>query len=45
MIQEITEKLQAIDQESLKDEQVSGATQESDLEWEDSKNYLTDDEQ
>ena len=45
MIQEITEELQAIEQESLKDEQDSEATQESDLEWEDSKNYLTDDEQ
>ena len=33
MIQEITEELQAIDQESLKDEQDSEATQESDLEW------------
>ena len=45
MIQEITKELQAIEQESLKDEQDSEATQESDLEWEDSKNYLTDDEQ
>ena len=32
MIQEITEELQAIEQESLKDEQDSEATQESDLE-------------
>ena len=44
IIQEITEQLQAIDQESLKDEQDSEATQESDLEQGDSKNYLTDDE-
>ena len=42
MIQELTEELQAIDQESLKDEQCSEATQESDVEQEDSKNYLTD---
>ena len=45
MIQEITEELQAIDQESLNDKEDSEATQESDLEWEDSENYLTDDEQ
>ena len=45
MIQEITEELQAIDQESLNDKQDSEAMQESDLEWEDSKNYMTDDEQ
>ena len=32
MIQEITEELQAIEQESLKDEQDSEVTQESDLE-------------
>ena len=38
MIQE----LQAIDQESVNDEQCSEATQDSDLEQEDSKNYLTD---
>ena len=43
MIQELTEELQAIDQESLNDEQESEATQESDLEQEDSDNYLTDD--
>ena len=42
MIQELTEELQAIDQESVNDEQCSKATQESDLEQEDSKNYLTD---
>ena len=43
MIQELTEELQAIDQESLNDEQDSEATQESDLEQEDSDNCLTDD--
>ena len=45
MIQEITEELQVIDQESLQDEHDSKAIQESDLEQEDSKNYLTNDEQ
>ena len=44
MIQELTEELQAIDQESLNDEQGSKVTQESDLEQEDSKNYLTNNE-
>ena len=44
MIQELMEGLRAIDQESLNDEQGSEATQESDLEQEDSKNYLTDNE-
>ena len=45
MIQELMEDLQAIDEESLKDEQDSEAMQGSDLEQEDSKNYLTDDEE
>ena len=45
MIQEIMEELQAIEEESSKDGHDSEAPQESDLEWEDSKNYLTDDEQ
>ena len=45
MIQELMEELQAIDQESLNDEQGSEAMQESDLEQEDSENYLTDDEE
>ena len=45
MIQELMEDLPAIDQESLTDEQDSEATQGSDLEQEDSKNYLTDDEE
>ena len=45
MIQELTEELQAIEQESLNDEHDSEATQESDLEQEDSENCLTDDEE
>ena len=45
MIQELTEELQAIEQESLKDEQDSEATQVSDLEQEDSENCLMDDEE
>ena len=44
MIQELTEELQAIDEESLNDEQCSEAKQESDLEQEDSENYLTNNE-
>ena len=44
MIQELTEELQAIDQESVNDEQCSEATQESDLEQEDSKTYMTNNE-
>ena len=36
LIQEITEELQAIEEESLNDEHDSEATQESDLEQEDS---------
>ena len=44
MIQELTEELQAIDQESLNDEQCSEATQVIDLEQEDSENYMTDNE-
>ena len=43
LIQEVTEELQAIEQESLSDEHDSEATQESDLEQEDSENCLTDD--
>ena len=43
MIQELTEELQAIDQESLNDEQDSEAMQESNLEQEDSENCLMDD--
>ena len=45
LIQEIIEELQAIEEESMKDEQDSEATQESDLEQEDSDNYLTNGEQ
>ena len=45
MIQELREELQAIDEESLDVDQDSEATQESDLEQEDSDNYLTDEEQ
>ena len=44
LIQEITEELQAIEEESLNDEHDSDATQESDLE-QDSENCLTDDDQ
>ena len=44
LIQELTEELQAIEQESPNDEHDSEATQESDLEQEDSKNCLTEDE-
>ena len=45
MIQELTEELQSIDQESLNDKQDSEATQESDLEQEDSGDCLTDNEE
>ena len=45
MIQELTEDLQAIDQEYLNDEQDSETMQGSDSEQEDSENYLTDDEE
>ena len=45
LIQEITGELQVIEEESVNDEHDSEATQESDLEQEDSDNYLTDDEQ
>ena len=45
LVQEITEELQAIEEESLNDEHNSEATQESDLEQEDSGNHLTDDDQ
>ena len=43
--QEIAEELQTIEEESLNDEQNSKATQESDLEQEDSNNHLTNDDQ
>ena len=45
LIQEIMEELQAIEEESVNDEHDSKATQEGDLEQEDSDSYLTDDEQ
>ena len=44
MIQELTEDLQSIDQESVMEESESIITQESDLEQEDSEDYLTDPE-
>ena len=45
LIQEITEELQVIEDKSMNDKHDSKATQESDLEQEDSDNYLTGDEQ
>ena len=41
LIQELKEELQAIKQESPNDEHDPEATEESDLEQEDSENYLT----
>ena len=45
MIQELTEDLQSMDQESVIEEPESAITQESDLEQEDSEDYLTDPEE
>ena len=45
LIQEITEELQAIEEESSKEDQDSDATQVSDLEQEDSDMVLTESEQ
>ena len=45
MIQELTEELQSIDQESLNDKRDSEATQESDFEQEDTDDCLTDNEE
>ena len=45
LIQEITKELQAIEEKSSREKQGSDATQESDLEQEDSDNQLTDSEQ
>ena len=45
LIQEITEELQVIEEDSSKEEQDLKATQESDLEQEESDNLLTDSEQ
>ena len=42
LVQEIMEELQAIEEESLNDYCNSKATQESDLEQEDSNNHVTD---
>ena len=44
MIQELTEDLQSIDQDSVMEESESVITQESNLEQEDSKDYMTDPE-
>ena len=44
MIQELTEDLQSMEQESLIEEQESEVTQESDLEQEDSEECLTETE-
>ena len=45
MIQELTDVLQVIEQESLNDEQGLEAMQESNLEQEDSEDCLTDAEE
>ena len=45
LVQEIMEELQAIEEDSSKEKQDLEATQESDLEQEDSDNPLTDSEQ
>ena len=44
MIQELTEDLQSMEQESLTEEQESKVTQENDLEQEDSEEYLPETE-
>ena len=44
LIQELTEELQSIDQESLHEEPESEVTQRSDLEQEDSEDFLTETE-
>ena len=44
MIQELTEDLQSMEQESLTEEQELEVTQENDLEQEDSEAYLTETE-
>ena len=44
MFQELTEDLQSIEQESVMEEPESIITQESDLEQEDSEDYLTEPE-
>ena len=45
MIQELTEELQLIDQDSWNDEIDSEVTQESNLEQEDSEDYMTETEE
>ena len=45
LVQEITEELQAIEEESMNDEHNSKVTQESNLEQEDIDNHLTNDDQ
>ena len=45
MIQELIEDLQSMEQESLTEGQESEVTQESDLEQEDSEEYLTENEE
>ena len=45
MMQDLVEELQAIEQESLYDCHNSEATQESDLEQEDSETSMTEDEE
>ena len=45
MIQELTEDLQSMDQESVMEEPESVITQESDLEQEDSEDYLIEPEE
>ena len=45
LIQEIKEELQAIEEESSKEDQDSDATQENNLEQADSDNTLTESEQ
>ena len=44
MIQELTDDLQSIDQDSVLEESESVIPQESDLEQEDSEDYMTDPE-
>ena len=44
MIQELTEDLQSMDQDSVMEESESAITQEGDLEQEDSEDYMTDPE-
>ena len=45
LVQEIREELQAVEEESMNNEHNSEATQENDLEQEDSNNHLSNDDQ